>query len=141
MKYKSTKLFATIVFLMVSVCTFAQQGPDNEKEQQKQMDEMIEKQLERYTDLLDLEDWQIFYLDSIYHHDYTALRDELAQMSKARVGNVDLYQQVQDKWFEKMYCSIRKVLGDEQWAKYLKTGAEKEKKARDKRAAKLNKQN
>ena len=139
MNYKFTKLFATVVFLMVSLCAFAQQPPQNEKEEQKQMDEMIEKQIDRYTDLLDLADWQIFYLDSIYHHDYAALFAEVKQMSQARVGNADLYQQVQDKWSEQMYVAIRKVFDEEQWAKYLKSGAEREKKARDKRAAKLKK--
>ena len=139
MNYKSTKLFATVVFLMVSLCAFALQPPQNEKEEQKQMDEMIEKQIDRYTDLLDLADWQIFYLDSIYHHDYAALFAEVKQMSQARVGNADLYQQVQDKWSEQMYVAIRKVFDEEQWAKYLKSGAERDKKARDKRAAKLKK--
>lgn len=139
MNYKSTKLFATVVFLMASLCAFAQQPPQDDKEEQKQLDEMIEKQIDRYSDLLDLADWQIFYLDSIYHHDYAEMFDEIKQMSKARVGNADLYQQVQDKWSEQMYVAIRKVFDDEQWAKYLKSGAERDKKARDKRAAKLNK--
>ena len=36
-----------------------------------------------------------------------------------------------------MFVSMKKVFNEEQWAKFLKSGAGKEKKARDKRAAKI----
>ena len=42
----------------------------------------------------------------------------------------------EDKWEEQIYTAMEKVLDEKQWAKYLKTGAAREKKARDKRAAK-----
>ena len=48
----------------------------------------------------------------------------------------DIYQQIQDKWSEQMYLAIHKILNEQQWEKYLKQGAAREKKARDKRANK-----
>lgn len=59
-------------------------------------------------------------------------------MNRNKVSNSDLYVIAQDKWMEKIYTSFQRVFNDEQWAKYLKTGGAKEKKARDKRAAKRN---
>ena len=79
---------------------------------------------------------QEFYLDSILTHDYFAMRDEIMEKSRAKVNNMDVYQAIQDKWAERIYVAFRKVLDDEQWEKYLKGGAGREKKARDKREAK-----
>ena len=93
-------------------------------------------QIETFTRTLKLEDWQVFYLDSIMTHDYTAMRDEIKSLSEAKVGNADAYQMTQDKWMEKMYQAFDKVLDRDQWAKYQKSGAGRDKKARDKRAAK-----
>ena len=51
----------------------------------------------------------------------------------------DLYNQIQDKWMEQMYNAFEVVLDEPQWNRYLKAGAAREKKARDKRAAKRQK--
>ena len=88
--------------------------------------------------MLDLEVWQSFYVDSILTHDYMALRDELKEMRDAKMTNTDAYQRVQDKWAEQIYIAFQKVFNEEQWAKYLKSGAARDKKSRDKRAAKRN---
>ena len=52
------------------------------------------------------------------------------------MSNADIYQVTQDKWAEQVYVSLQKVFTEEQWNKYLKSGAARDKKARDKRAAK-----
>lgn len=135
MIHKATKLFATLALLTVGAVTFAQEYDD--PAEQKKFDESLEKSVEHYETILNLEDWQVFYVDSIMRHDFTALREEFNELSKAKVSNADIYVQVQDKWQEQMYNAFRKVLDDEQWTKYLKAGAARDKKARDKRAAKL----
>lgn len=106
------------------------------EDEQKQLREAIELQLDNYTKLLDLEYWQVFYVDSIMTHDYEAMTAELKDLQESKVTNTSAYQMVQDKWAEQMYNSYRKVFTDSQWQKYLKAGAAKEKKARDKREAK-----
>ena len=78
----------------------------------------------------------MFYVDSILTHDYNAMRDELMVKSAAKVASSDVYVQIQDKWMEQIYNSFSKVFDNDQWAKYLKQGAGREKKARDKRADK-----
>lgn len=114
------------------------QQPQNEEEAAKQMREAINQSVENYERLLGLEDWQTFYVDSILTHDYEALRVEVKALQTAKMTNADVYQQVQDKWAEQVYVSMQKVLDEKQWDKYLKSGAAREKKARDKRAAKRN---
>ena len=112
------------------------QQPQSEEEAAKQLRESIEQSVANYEKMLGLEDWQTFYVDSILTHDYDALRLELKGLQVAKMSNAGVYQQVQDKWAEQIYVAMQKVLDDKQWAKYLKNGAAREKKARDKRAAK-----
>lgn len=133
------KFFGISILMFLSISAFAQQQPMSPEEQEKQMRTAIDEQIENYADLLKLEDWQIFYLDSIMTHDYYAMKDELDVLSKAKVGNSDAYVDVQDKWLEQMHNSYQKIFNEEQWQKYLKSGAARDKKARDKRAAKRNK--
>ena len=135
MRYKAIKFFGITALLLLPFLAGAQQ-PQGEEEQVKQMREAIDATVENYEKLLDLEDWQTFYVDSILTHDYDALRLELRGLQAAKMSNADVYQQVQDKWAEKIYVALQKVLDEKQWAKYLKSGAAREKKARDKRAEK-----
>lgn len=111
------------------------QEPKTPEQKEKELRESIGKQLDLMTENLNLEEWQVFYMDSIMVHDYHGLSEELESLQKSGVENLNLYQHAQDKWAEKIYTAFRKVLNDQQWAKYLKTGAAREKKMRDKRAA------
>ena len=129
------KFAAILVFCALSAGLFAQEQK-SEKDKQKQFFEAIDLQVERLTTMLDLEDWQIFYVDSILTHDYTALQEEFETLSKNKVSNTDLFYATQDKWQEQIYQAMHKVFNEEQWEKYLKSGAARDKKARDKRAAK-----
>ena len=136
MRYKAIKYFAICVLSLLPFCAFAQQQQLSEEEELKQFREAIDKTVDNYTDQFDLEIWQTFYVDSILTHDYEAMRDELKGMQAAKMTNSDAYTRVQDKWAEQIYVALQKVFNEEQWAKYLKSGAAREKKARDKRAAK-----
>ena len=126
-----TLLLSSLLFPAGAVAMSAQEQPEP-----PDMTELAEKEADRLQRLLNLEDWQVFYVDSIMTHDYTAMRDEIQDLSKARVSNSDVYQRVQDKWMEQMYQSFSKVFNEEQWDKYLKAGAQRDKRLRDKREAK-----
>ena len=128
------KFFATVALLTLSLAAFAQQN-DPEKEA-KEYQESINAEVEHLESNLELEDWQVFYVDSILTHDYNQMRLELKDLSDAKISNYDLYTEIQDKWVEKIYNSLNGVLDEVQWKKYLKQGALKAKKDRDKRAAK-----
>lgn len=125
----------------VSILAFVASAQEQKKsnvspEQEKKMTEFIQTQVDRLTDNLNLETWQTFYVDSIMNHDMRALQEELADLSSAKVSNTEIYVKVNDKWNEKIYNSMKAVLNETQWARYLKMGAGKDKKMRDKRAAK-----
>ncbi len=133
-------IFLTVVCLVISVLTaFAQQNPPSPEEQEKKLSEYIQKEVERLEMTLKLEDWQVFYVDSILNHDYRAMQEEMNKLSSSKVSNYDIYTRTSDKWAENIYVAFRKVLNDNQWGKYLKSGAARDKKAREKRKAKMEK--
>ena len=137
MRYKAIKYFAICVLSFLPFCAFAQQ--QSEEEEAKQFREALDRKVDDYTIMLDLEDSVTMAekdADSILTHDYEAMRDELKLMQAAKMSTTDAYTRVQDKWEEQIYTATEKVLDEKQWAKYLKTGAAREKKARDRRAAK-----
>ena len=137
--YKAIKYLFICLLFVSSPALFAQEQTKEEMEQEKQFRESLDKLIEQYESDFNLESWQVFYVDSILTHDFTAMTDELKAMGKSKVENSDLYQAVRDKWSEKIYNSMHGVLDEQQWAKYLKSGAGKDKKARDKRKEKREK--
>ena len=106
------------------------------QQREKELYEAIENQVNRLAEMLDLDDAQIFYVDSILVHDQTALQSELDELQKKKVSNIDIYMEAQYKWADQIYYSFQKVFREDQWAKYLKSGAERDKKTRDKKRAK-----
>ena len=135
MKRRIVTLILVLAGVMMSSVQLSAQSQNNEKPPTPE--ELAAKEAERLETLLKLEDWQVFYVDSILNNDYRALQAELNSMGQARVANSDIYIRTRDKWAEQMFVSMKKVFNEEQWAKFLKSGAGKEKKARDKRAAKI----
>ena len=129
------KFFGLLAAFLFPLCAFAQ-SQGGRQDEEKQMRKAIDASIENLTTLLKLEDWQVFYVDSIMTHDYEAMTQEINVLRDAKMSNQDAYIMVQDKWSEKMYQAFRGIFNDEQWTKYLKSGAGREKKARDKRALK-----
>ena len=126
--------------LLVPGVAFAQQqGPQTPEQREKQMYENIQKQVDNLAETLDLEDWQIFYADSILTTNFGALAKEFEELGKNRVSDPEVYSRLQDSCMEKNYNAFRVILNEQQWAKYLKTGAARDKKARDQRAEKRGK--
>lgn len=126
---------AAIAALMALALPLAAQEQTAEQ-QEKALYDMIQTQIDNMEKALDLEDWQIFYVDSILTHDYRAMQAELIGLRNSKISSQDRYYRVQDKWNEQIYNAIHGVLDEPQWQKYLKSGAAREKKNRDKRAAK-----
>ena len=124
-------LFAAISLLFTVLPASAQQ-----QEEQPDIYEQAEMEADRLQRVLDLEDWQLFYVDSTLKHDYPAMMAEYEELRKSKVANTSLYVAVQDKWMEQIDATYRKIFNEEQWAKYLKNGAAKAQKGREKRKAK-----
>lgn len=131
------KYFCLVVALAFSLPLMAQQ--QSPQEQEKMLRENIEESLEKYERTLELEYWQVFYMDSILTHDYGAMMAEMEEKSKAKVESSDIYQQIQDKWSEQMYLAIHKILNEQQWEKYLKQAPHARRKPGTKERTKGNK--
>lgn len=133
------RIIIPVLFLLACLPALAQEQALTPEQREKQLYENIQKQVDDMADRLDLEDWQVFYADSILTANFGELAREYEQLGRNRVSDADIYIRIQDGCMEKNYNAFRRILSDEQWAKYLKSGAAREKKARDKRAAKREK--
>lgn len=125
-----------LVCMLMPLAVNAQEQPLTPEQEEKKLREGIEKMVLNYEESLNLEVWQTFYVDSILNHNYSAMMAETKKLSQNRVENYELYQIITDKWDEKTFEAFRKIFNEEQWKKYLKTGAARAKRDRDKRAAK-----
>ncbi len=127
------KVLLLISFLMIFSC-FASSAQQHEE--QPDIFEQAEMEADRLQRVLDLEDWQVFYVDSTLKHDFPAMMAEYEELRNSKVSNTSMYVAVQDKWMEQIDATYRKIFTEEQWAAYLKQGAAKAQKARAKRKAK-----
>lgn len=133
---KTKHILLTVVGLIMFLAASAQEQPLTPEQRAKKLREAIDKMVEDYERTLQLEDWQAFYADSIITHNIEERNKEIEALASNKVENYDLYTMVGDKWEEETYKAFRRILTDEQWKKYLKSGAGRAKKSRDQRAAK-----
>lgn len=131
---KFFRLIIPCAALMLLVLPLAAQNqPQSPEQQEKQMMEYIDKEVKRLTDVLGLEYWQEFYVDSTLTHDYHAMSAELQKLQSAKVENTDLYMTVRDKWMQQIDDTYKRIFNEAQWKKYWKSGGQRAQKERDKR--------
>ena len=130
MKSGIFRMLAVAFFVSLSANAFAQQ------QEAPSLEEQIENEANRLQRVLDLEDWQVFYVDSTLMHDFPAMQAEIKVLSDSKVSNRDMYIMVQDKWMDQIDATYKRIFTEEQWAAYLKQGAAKAQKARAKRKVK-----
>lgn len=124
---------AVIVFaLLLSGLSAAAQ----EQEKTPTAEEVAATESERLEKLLQLEDWQVFYVDSTLQHDFVGMENELKKMQEAKVGNYNLYLEIQDQWYIRIENSFKKYFNESQWKKFLKSGMSRGHKDSYKRRAK-----
>ena len=126
-------LLSVILGVSLAAGVARAQMPQTPEQKEKQLQDAVEKEVQRLSSLLDLEYWQEFYVDSTLIHDYKALSEELEKMQAAKVENADLYMDVQDKWLQQIDDTYHRFFTEEQWKKYWKSGGERAWKARQKR--------
>ena len=130
------RICIAVAFIVIARMFFIDITAEAQQPEEPDMFEMAEKEADRLQRLLDLEDWQVFYVDSTLKHDYPAMIEEYKELQSSKVSNTSLYQSVNDKWLEKIDATYKRIFTEKQWAAYLKSGAAKAQKARDKRKAK-----
>ena len=133
------KRFACLsrVLLLFALMTMPALAADaQEQEEQPDIFEQAEMEADRLQRVLDLEDWQVFYVDSTLKHDFPAMMAEYDKLKASKVANTSIYMAVQDKWMDQIDATYKRIFTEQQWAAYLKSGAAKAQKARAKRKAK-----
>lgn len=125
------------VHIALAVCLFWAVALFAKAQEPEKMDifQQAEEEADRLQRVLDLEDWQVFYVDSTLKHDLPAMMAEYEKLRAAKVANTSIYYATQDKWMDKIDASYKKIFNESQWAAYLKSGAAKAQKARAKRKA------
>ena len=124
-------LIAAVFMLMPCIAASAQQ-----QQEAPDIYEQAENEADRLQRILDLEDWQVFYVDSTLKHDFPAMMEEYDRLRLSKVGNVSIYQDVRDKWMDQIDATYKRIFTEEQWKAYLKSGALRDQKARAKRRQK-----
>ena len=129
MKFMQLAVMAALFFLA---------GFNAAAQQNKPVDlaQRAEEEADRLQRVLNLEDWQVFYVDSTLKHDLPAWMDESNKLQASKVTNSSLYMAVSDKWMDQIDKTYKRIFTEEQWAAYLKSGAARAQKARDKRKTK-----
>ena len=104
-------------------------------QQQEGADVALQAEVEadRLQRTLDLEDWQVFYVDSTLKANFNTLQVELEKLHRAKVTNTSLFQKVKDDCWDRIDADFKKWFTEKQWAAYLKSGAAKLQKQREKR--------
>lgn len=131
--YLAVVLFAALFLVPAR----AQQQQDLTPEQrEKKMYEFIDKEVERLKGLLKLDEAQEYYVTMTLTDCFQGLQTEMGSLQTSGVQNGDIYQVVQDKWMEKIDREFESYFTPEQWKKYLRSGAERAQKARNRRREK-----
>lgn len=100
------------------------------------MNQIAEEEADKLQRLLNLEDWQVFYVDSTLKANYAQLKVEYDKLQTSKVGNIVLYQEAHDRCSDRIDAAYKAIFNDKQWAQYLKNGAAKLQKQRAKRREK-----
>lgn len=127
-----------LAIIVLSVSFFMSEGMSYAQSNQEIQtpEEIAALETEKLGELLKLEDWQMFYVDSTLQTNYTNLQAELKKLQQARVENTSIYRDVRDKWMDKTDASFKKYFTEEQWNKYLRSGVGGSRKEKEKRAQK-----
>ena len=84
-------------------------------------------------EVLKLEDYQVFQVDSTFQYNYSMMTKELDELKKQGAMSTERYQMVSDKWMNANDTTFKMIFTDQQWSRYLKSKFAHDKKARDKR--------
>lgn len=128
---KNAIFLIPVILLALTQTVFAQ----NQQEKELTFEEMVAKEAERIQKILNLEDHQVFWVDSILLHDMGKMQEEANDLKRKGMQEFSSYKAVQDKWMQKIDSAYAKIFTEEQWKNYLKL-IKREKPKKEKRARK-----
>lgn len=131
-----TARYIAIAILAAMPLTAAAQGNGQGQDKPKDAATMAAESADYLQRMLDLEDYQVFLVDSTLQYNYDMVMKEYEAIKRKGASGGDLYRMASDRWNEATDTTFFKIFTPEQWKKYMRTSFGKEKKARDKRLAK-----
>lgn len=123
------------MFFSLSWTTCRAQQTNTPKE--LSFEEIIAKQVEDMVERYKLDDYQAFKLDTLLQHFAPIYNAEMKRVKDSGAAQSASFQSVTDKWADFFDNEYQKIFSEEQWNRYLKSSAGREKKKRDKRMAAL----
>lgn len=110
-----------IIFcLLTAAALLAFNTAHAQEQEQESPEEIAIKMANRLETDLKLNSTQLFYVDSIFRHNYTEL---FAAVEEARArGSQDqqTYKTLSEKWMQKTFNALKGVLDEQQYIRYLK---------------------
>ena len=118
--------FVLFALLLFSPCFGQNQQPE------KPIHEIASEQADLIRRDLNLNDVQVFYLDSILLSNFEGVTKEIEELRAAGRQNDKTYEEIRKKWQEKTLNAVERVFDKKQFEKYMKvTGvSSKERKQR-----------
>ncbi|MBP5506191.1 MAG: hypothetical protein J6X89_08875 [Bacteroidales bacterium] len=132
MKHLSKYIAVAALFLTLSG-TLCKAQPAAQEE--KEYADAVAKQVEQMIEHFKLDDYQAFKLDTLMQHYAPIYQAEIKRVKDSGAAQVASFQTVVDKWADFFDSEYQKIFTEEQWKRYLKSPAGREKKKRDKRMA------
>lgn len=113
-----------------------------QEQQEPDIDKIISSAIDYFVKYYeDLDDVQIFLIDSTLQANYPAMMEELDNIRKSGASNDETYLSASDKWMDLTDRAFEKIFTEKQWARYMKSNYGKEKRKRDKRIEERNSRN
>lgn len=130
--FRNFILVAALFFsLSWTTCRAQQANPQKELS----FEEIVAKQVEDIVERFKLDDYQAFKLDTLLQHFAPIYNEEMKRVKDSGAAQSASFQGVSDKWADFFDNEYQKIFTEEQWDRYLKSSAGREKKKRDKRMA------
>lgn len=128
-------ILVAALFFSLSWTTCRAQQANQQKE--LSFEEIITKQVEDMVERYKLDDYQAFKLDTLLQHFAPIYNAEMKRVKDSGAAQSASFQSITDKWADFFDNEYQKIFTEEQWNRYLKSSAGREKKKRDKRMAAL----
>lgn len=134
MKSLAKYIFVTLLFATAATFTA---GAQNNRQSQTEPDfeKQIKQQVDYFIETYHLDEVQAFRLDTLLQHYLPIYTESVNKLKASGLSMMESYQPTLDKWADFFDSSYEKIFTPEQWKRYLKSTAGKEKKKRDIRMA------
>ena len=127
-----TLRYSFVAFLLILAsfsAAYAQQ------QEEPDIDKIINDYIENLCKQYDLDEVQIFLIDSTLQTNYPGMLEDFHELKAGGASSTELFQAASDKWMDKTDKSFEKIFTPAQWKKYMKSSAGKEMRQREKRMA------